>query len=94
MTLAAISAVRCSWAQHLYRQCAELHGLCHCREAGVKMPGFFGYMLWSGAILLPLFVVVGWLFFAGNATRLRLLAGGHQLVDIGEQQAETTKPCA
>ena len=34
------------------------------RDAGVKMPGFFGYMLWSSAILLPLFVVVGWMFFA------------------------------
>jgi Na+/H+ antiporter NhaD/arsenite permease-like protein len=29
---------------------------------GVKMPGFFGYMLWSGAILVPLFVVVQRLF--------------------------------
>lgn len=34
------------------------------REAGVKMPSFFGYMLWSGAILLPIFAVTGWLFFA------------------------------
>ena len=32
------------------------------RRAGVKMPGFFGYMLWSGAILLPLFAVAGWVF--------------------------------
>jgi len=29
----------------------------------VRMPSFFGYTLWSGAVLLPLFVVVGWLFF-------------------------------
>ena len=28
------------------------------RDAGVRMPGFFGYMLWSGAILVPLFAVV------------------------------------
>ena len=27
-------------------------------QAGVKMPSFFGYMAWSGAILIPLFVVV------------------------------------
>ncbi|HEX9420566.1 MAG TPA: sodium:proton antiporter, partial [Methylomirabilota bacterium] len=27
-------------------------------EAGVKMPSFFGYMLYSGAILIPLFLVV------------------------------------
>jgi Na+/H+ antiporter NhaD/arsenite permease-like protein len=32
---------------------------------GVKMPGFFGYMAYSGAILLPLFVVVSLLFLAG-----------------------------
>ena len=30
--------------------------------AGVKMPSFFGYMLWSGLILLPLFFIVGVLF--------------------------------
>jgi Na+/H+ antiporter NhaD/arsenite permease-like protein len=32
-------------------------------EAGVKMPGFFGYMTYSSAILLPLFVVVTLVFF-------------------------------
>jgi Na+/H+ antiporter NhaD/arsenite permease-like protein len=32
------------------------------RGAGVKMPSFFGYMLWSSAILLPTFVVVTLLF--------------------------------
>jgi Na+/H+ antiporter NhaD/arsenite permease-like protein len=32
------------------------------RTAGVKMPTFFGYMLWSGVILLPLFVAVTYLF--------------------------------
>jgi Na+/H+ antiporter NhaD/arsenite permease-like protein len=31
-------------------------------ESGVRMPGFLGYMAWSGAILLPLFAVVTWLF--------------------------------
>lgn len=30
---------------------------------GVKMPSFFGYMFYSGAILLPLFVVVDLIFF-------------------------------
>ena len=33
------------------------------RDAGVKMPGFFGYMLWSGGILLPLFAA--WLGLSG-----------------------------
>ncbi|RAS17115.1 UIT6 family transporter [Microvirgula sp. AG722] len=31
---------------------------------GVRMPGFFGYMLWSGAILIPLFVLMTLLFFS------------------------------
>jgi Na+/H+ antiporter NhaD/arsenite permease-like protein len=34
-------------------------------ENGVKMPSFFGYMLYSGAILLPLFGVVTYAFFRG-----------------------------
>ena len=32
-------------------------------HAGVKMPSFGGYMLYSGSILLPLFVVITLLFF-------------------------------
>lgn len=32
-------------------------------ESGVKMPSFFGYLGWSGAILIPLFVVVTFVFF-------------------------------
>jgi len=32
-------------------------------EQGVTMPSFFGYMLYSGGVLLPLFVVVTVLFF-------------------------------
>ena len=31
-------------------------------QAGVKMPSFFSYMLYSGIVLLPLFVVLSWLF--------------------------------
>lgn len=34
-----------------------------CEERGIKMPSFIGYMLWSGAILLPLFAAVTWLWF-------------------------------
>jgi Na+/H+ antiporter NhaD/arsenite permease-like protein len=33
------------------------------RERGVNMPSFFGYMLWSGAILIPCFIVVTFIFF-------------------------------
>ena len=32
-------------------------------DRGVKMPSFFGYMLWSCGILVPLFVVITWIFF-------------------------------
>ena len=34
-----------------------------CEERGVKMPSFFGYMLWSVGILVPLFLLVTVLFF-------------------------------
>jgi Na+/H+ antiporter NhaD/arsenite permease-like protein len=34
-----------------------------CEERGVKMPSFIGYMLWSAAILLPLFAVFTWIWF-------------------------------
>jgi Na+/H+ antiporter NhaD/arsenite permease-like protein len=33
------------------------------KDAGVKMPSFFGYMLWSGAVLIPCFVLVTFVFF-------------------------------
>ena len=32
-------------------------------EAGLKMPSFFGYMAYSGAILVPIFVVLTFVFF-------------------------------
>ena len=32
-------------------------------ENGVRMPGFLGYLVWSAAVLLPLFVLVGIVFF-------------------------------
>jgi Na+/H+ antiporter NhaD/arsenite permease-like protein len=32
-------------------------------QAGVRMPHFFGYMAWAGAVLVPLFVAVTFLFF-------------------------------
>jgi Na+/H+ antiporter NhaD/arsenite permease-like protein len=34
-------------------------------DAGIRMPSFFGYMKWSGAILIPIFVLVTLLFFRG-----------------------------
>ena len=31
-------------------------------ERGVRMPSFFGYMIWSGAVLLPVFAVLTYIF--------------------------------
>lgn len=33
-------------------------------QRGVRMPSFFGYMLYSGAVLLPVFAVVSYLFLS------------------------------
>ncbi len=33
------------------------------KDAGVRMPSFFGYMLWSGAVLIPCFVLATFVFF-------------------------------
>jgi len=35
------------------------------REGDVKMPSFFGYLLWSGGILIPTFLLLTFLFFRG-----------------------------
>jgi Na+/H+ antiporter NhaD/arsenite permease-like protein len=32
-------------------------------ERGIKMPSFFGYMGWSCAVLVPLFIVMTFIFF-------------------------------
>ncbi len=32
-------------------------------QNGVKMPSFFGYMAYSGAILVPLFIVLTFVIF-------------------------------
>ncbi|MGE0279878.1 MAG: sodium:proton antiporter [Rhizobiaceae bacterium] len=34
------------------------------RQRGIRMPSFFAYMLWSGAVLIPTYLIAGWLFFA------------------------------
>jgi Na+/H+ antiporter NhaD/arsenite permease-like protein len=35
-------------------------------EVGIRMPSFFGYMLYSTGILLPIFAALTWLFFAAR----------------------------
>ena len=39
---------------------------------GLKMPGFFIYVLWACAILLPTFYLTDYLFFSGNFSFLQL----------------------
>jgi len=36
-------------------------------ERGVKMPSFFGYMLWSAAVLLPVFALLTFFLLAKGA---------------------------
>ena len=33
------------------------------RNQGIAMPSFFGYMLWSGVVLIPTFILMSLLFF-------------------------------
>ncbi|BCJ92086.1 hypothetical protein IZ6_28210 [Terrihabitans soli] len=37
--------------------------LAIAKNQGIKMPSFFGYILWSGAILIPSFLLLTWVFF-------------------------------
>jgi Na+/H+ antiporter NhaD/arsenite permease-like protein/flagellar motor protein MotB len=59
------------------------------RRAGVKMPGFFPYMLWSGAILLPLFVTVSWLFMPNPPLRPEQAPPGAPLAAVADGDART-----
>lgn len=34
-----------------------------CEENGIKMPSFFGYMAWSVGILIPIFLLITFIFF-------------------------------
>lgn len=34
-------------------------------QDGIKMPSFFGYMVWSNAILIPVFIIDTLIFFLG-----------------------------
>lgn len=64
-TLAAISAGAVFMGANTYiGNAPNFMVYAMARDGGVRMPGFFGYMLWSSAILLPLFVVVSLIFFS------------------------------
>ena len=63
-TLAAISAGAVFMGANSYiGNAPNLMVKAIAEDRGVKMPSFFGYMLWSGAILVPLFIVMTLIFF-------------------------------
>ena len=64
LTLAAISAGAVFMGANSYiGNAPNFMVYAIAREGGVRMPSFFGYMLWSGAVLIPVFLVAGFLFF-------------------------------
>jgi len=66
LTLAAISAGAVFMGANTYiGNAPNFMVYAIARQAGVKMPSFFGYMLWSGCILIPAFILVTLVFFRG-----------------------------
>ncbi|MBX3581481.1 MAG: sodium:proton antiporter [Rhizobiaceae bacterium] len=65
MTLAAISAGAVFMGANTYiGNAPNFMVYAVARSSGINMPSFFGYMLWSGAVLIPTFIIVGFVFFA------------------------------
>jgi Na+/H+ antiporter NhaD/arsenite permease-like protein len=63
-TLAAISAGAVFMGANTYiGNAPNFMVYAIARNQGVRMPGFFGYMLWSGVVLLPIFVLSSFIFF-------------------------------
>ena len=65
-TLAAISAGAVFMGANTYiGNAPNFMVYAIARYQGIKMPSFFGYMAWSGLILLPCFALVTFIFFRG-----------------------------
>ena len=63
-TLAAISAGAVFMGANTYiGNAPNLMVKAIAEDRGVKMPSFFGYMAWSGAILIPLFIIMTFIWF-------------------------------
>jgi Na+/H+ antiporter NhaD/arsenite permease-like protein len=63
-TLAAISAGAVFMGANTYvGNAPNFMVYAIARERGIRMPSFFGYMLWSGAVLIPTFLLCGYIFF-------------------------------
>ena len=63
-TLAAISAGAVFMGANTYiGNAPNFMVYAIARRQGVNMPSFFGYMLWSGIVLMPVFILSSFLFF-------------------------------
>ncbi|MDM0048290.1 sodium:proton antiporter [Variovorax sp. J22R115] len=63
-TLAAISAGAVFMGANTYiGNAPNLMVKAIAESRGVRMPSFFGFMLWSGVILIPLFIIATFIFF-------------------------------
>jgi Na+/H+ antiporter NhaD/arsenite permease-like protein len=63
-TLAAISAGAVFMGANSYiGNAPNLMVKAVVEDRGVKMPSFFGYIVWAVCILIPLFVIMGWIWF-------------------------------
>jgi Na+/H+ antiporter NhaD/arsenite permease-like protein len=64
-TLAAISAGAVFMGANSYiGNAPNLMVKAVVEDRGVKMPSFFGYIAWAVCILIPLFVIMGWIWFS------------------------------
>jgi Na+/H+ antiporter NhaD/arsenite permease-like protein len=64
-TLAAISAGAVFMGANTYiGNAPNFMVYAIARQQGVRMPSFFGYMLWSGAVLFPVFIIVSMIAFS------------------------------
>jgi Na+/H+ antiporter NhaD/arsenite permease-like protein len=64
-TLAAISAGAVFMGANTYiGNAPNFMVYAIARQQGVRMPSFFGYMLWSGAVLFPMFIIVSMIAFS------------------------------
>ena len=63
-TLAAISAGAVFMGANSYiGNAPNLMVKAIAEDRGIKMPSFFGYMAWSTCVLIPLFIVMTFIWF-------------------------------
>ena len=63
-TLAAISAGAVFMGANSYiGNAPNLMVKAVAEDRGIRMPGFFGYIAWSGAVLIPLFIIMTFIWF-------------------------------